>query len=279
MSLTDDIRKLQVRVGAVPDGNIGPVTIAAINRALDGGKPAPPKGQTARKITTIAVHCSATPEGKSFTVKDIDRWHREQGWNEIGYNAVVLLDGTIEQGRDEAKVPSHVAGHNANSIAICYIGGVGADGKPKDTRTAEQRAALKRWLKEKKAQYPGAVILGHSDYPGVKKACPSFRARRRIRQPLRRDQVPDITPPVEQPVIIAQSALPEASMTLLRYVLVAAGGVLVTQGYIDDRTLNDVVAALLIILPTLYGLFRTKRNHAIKVTLADKLPDRAARVE
>jgi N-acetylmuramoyl-L-alanine amidase len=180
MSITDDIRRLQVRVGTMPDGAVGPNTIAAINRALDAaGVPAHPasKGQTVRKITSIAVHCSATPEGKHFTAKDIDRWHREQGWSEIGYNAVVLLDGTIEQGRDEAKVPSHAAGQNQNSIAICYIGGVGADGKPKDTRTPEQKASLLRWLREKKAQYPGAVILGHSDYPNVNKACPSFNAK------------------------------------------------------------------------------------------------------
>ncbi len=175
--MTADIKKLQTRVGVPADGRIGPLTIAAINRALDGKKPVLSITQTQRKITTIAVHCSATPEGKHFTAKDIDSWHRGQGWNEIGYNAVVLLDGTTEAGRDEAKVPSHAAGFNANSIAVCYIGGVGANGKPKDTRTPEQKVALMRWLTEKKAQYPGAKILGHSDYPGVKKACPSFNAK------------------------------------------------------------------------------------------------------
>jgi N-acetylmuramoyl-L-alanine amidase len=182
--VTEEIKALQRRLGVTADGVLGPQTLAAINKALDGRPTlsiATPAGiqpkQTKRIIRTIAVHCSATPEGKHHTAKDIDRWHKAQGWNEIGYNAVVLLDGTIEQGRDEAKVPSHAQGHNSDSIAICYIGGTDANSKPKDTRTAEQRAALKRWLKEKKAQYPGAVIQGHRDYPGVKKACPSFDAR------------------------------------------------------------------------------------------------------
>ena len=29
-----------------------------------------------RNINKIIIHCSATPEGKDFTVKDIDTWHR-----------------------------------------------------------------------------------------------------------------------------------------------------------------------------------------------------------
>lgn len=173
--MTEDIKALQRRVGVTPDGVIGPKTIAAIMAALGASRST--AGQTTRQIKEIAVHCSATKEGQHFTAADIDGWHRKQGWKEIGYNAVVLLDGTIQPGRDEAKVPSHAVGHNANSIAICYIGGVDAAGKPKDTRTPAQKLALERWLREKKAQYPGAHILGHRDYPGVKKACPSFDAK------------------------------------------------------------------------------------------------------
>ena len=29
-----------------------------------------------RKINEIIIHCSATPEGKDYTVADIDRWHK-----------------------------------------------------------------------------------------------------------------------------------------------------------------------------------------------------------
>ena len=30
-----------------------------------------------RKIKEIIIHCSATKEGRNFTVADIDRWHRD----------------------------------------------------------------------------------------------------------------------------------------------------------------------------------------------------------
>lgn len=178
MIMIDEIKKLQTRVGAMPDGVIGPKTITDINRALEGAKPSVRPPQAVRRITSIAVHCSATPEGKHYTAADIDRWHRAQGWAGIGYNAVVLLDGTIQEGRDESLVPSHASGHNQNSIAICYIGGTDAHGRPKDTRTEQQKASLLYWLSAKRAQYPEAVIQGHCDYPGVKKACPSFPAKK-----------------------------------------------------------------------------------------------------
>lgn len=127
-----------------------------------------------RPITHIVIHCSATPEGKPFTAKDIDGWHRKQGWNGIGYHRVVRLDGTIEQGRADVTPGSHVAGHNANSIGICYIGGTDAAGKPKDTRTPAQKAALASLVRALLKKYPGAKVCGHRDFPGVKKACPSF---------------------------------------------------------------------------------------------------------
>lgn len=128
-----------------------------------------------RKITELIVHCSATPEGKSFSVADIDRWHRQRGWNGIGYHFVIYLDGSIHTGRRLPQIGAHCKGHNANSIGICYIGGCNSYGKsPKDTRTAAQKTALSTLLKELKKQFPNASIHGHRDF--APKACPSFDA-------------------------------------------------------------------------------------------------------
>lgn len=132
-----------------------------------------------RAITSIAIHCAATPEGKAFFAADIRSWHKRQGWSDIGYHFVIDLDGTIEVGRPLAISGAHVQGHNARSIGICYVGGVAADGRqtPKDTRTPAQKAALLMLLRELTGRFPGAEIKGHRDYPGVAKACPSFDAR------------------------------------------------------------------------------------------------------
>jgi N-acetylmuramoyl-L-alanine amidase len=127
-----------------------------------------------RKIDKIIIHCSATAEGKDFTVADIARWHRERGFMDIGYHYVIYRNGTVHNGRDVSKVGAHCEGQNANSIGICYIGGVASDGKtPKDTRTPAQKTALTELVNKLKLQYPGATVHGHNEF--ANKACPSYK--------------------------------------------------------------------------------------------------------
>ena len=128
-----------------------------------------------RDIKKIIVHCSATKEGKAFNVADITRWHKQRGFATIGYHWVVLLDGTIQQGRAEMTMGAHCKGHNANSIGICYIGGLDENGKSKDTRTPEQKKSLLELLKRLKKDYPNATIHGHREF--ANKDCPCFDAK------------------------------------------------------------------------------------------------------
>lgn len=131
-----------------------------------------------RQITHIVVHCSATPEGREHNAADIRRWHvRDNGWNDIGYHYVVKLNGEVETGRPEGLVGAHVAGHNAKTIGVCYVGGVDKNLRPKDTRTAEQRAALLELISDLCERYPKAMVVGHR-YFDKGKACPSFDAGR-----------------------------------------------------------------------------------------------------
>jgi len=127
-----------------------------------------------RKIHNIVIHCSATPEGRWVDSRDIRAWHVGQGWKDIGYHYVILLDGTIEKGRPDVVQGAHVKGHNGSSIGVCYVGGVGSDFKPKDTRTNEQMEAMEDLIYDLLEKYPKAKIMGHNEFPGVKKACPSF---------------------------------------------------------------------------------------------------------
>lgn len=132
-----------------------------------------------RAITHIVVHCTATPEGRPHSVADIRAWHKAKGWSDIGYHWVVLLDGTVQMGRMEGMPGAHVAGHNANSIGVVYVGGIDKNTfRPKDTRTAAQKKSLVSILKELKKRYPKAEVLGHRDFKGVAKACPSFDAKK-----------------------------------------------------------------------------------------------------
>ena len=129
-----------------------------------------------RTIKEIIVHCADTPDGRDNKAADIKRWHKAQGWKDIGYHYVIDLDGTIEPGRPLETAGAHCTGHNANSIGVCYIGGCDAKMQPKDTRTDEQKASLILLLKYLVAKYPGAKIYGHKDF--AQKACPSFDAKK-----------------------------------------------------------------------------------------------------
>lgn len=169
--LTEEaVKAFQSKNGLKADGIVGPATLAMlIPKRLKKSR---------RTITDIVVHCSATPEGKYYDVTDIRRWHKQQGWSDVGYHYVVLLDGTVQPGRDVDISGAHVENHNAHSIGVCYIGGVATDGKtPKDTRTAAQRAALFSLLCDLRKLYPQARITGHRDWT-MRKACPSFDAKR-----------------------------------------------------------------------------------------------------
>lgn len=128
-----------------------------------------------RKIRKIIVHCTATPAGRSVTVAEIDRWHRQRGFNGIGYHYVVGLDGSVSKGRDEALVGAHCKGHNSDSIGVAYVGGMSEDmSRPLDTRTPGQRLALSRLIEELKSRYPGATVHSHNEFAA--KVCPCFDA-------------------------------------------------------------------------------------------------------
>ena len=93
-----------------------------------------------RRIDTIYIHCSATPNGKSVKPETINDWHRTRGFKRnalevrrynphlpnIGYHRIINIDGSCYTGRSLPEVGSHVAGHNATSIGICMVGGLEA---------------------------------------------------------------------------------------------------------------------------------------------------------
>ena len=117
-----------------------------------------------RVITLLVIHCSAVRPDQTSSAAQIDTWHRQRGWKfGIGYHYVVRRNGEIEPGRPEWMIGAHCLNHNAHSIGICYEGGLDARGQPDDTRTAEQKASLRRLLEDLHRRYPRALIVGHHD--------------------------------------------------------------------------------------------------------------------
>ena len=128
-----------------------------------------------RTIELIVIHCSATRCDRRFSLEDLIACH-DARFGFTGYHYYITKDGTTYQTRHEQLVGAHAKGYNQHSIGVCYEGGLTPDGEPADTRTPQQKTALKKLLKELKRKYPQAHILGHRDLPHVSKACPCFDA-------------------------------------------------------------------------------------------------------
>ncbi len=89
-----------------------------------------------RTIRKIIVHCTDSNYGD---IKTIDRWHKERGFDGIGYHFLIYNtlpdyssyknrkpvpenDGLIMEGRDLQKIGAHCRGHNFDSIGVALVG-------------------------------------------------------------------------------------------------------------------------------------------------------------
>lgn len=124
-------------------------------------------------VKYLTIHCAATPEGRHVSADTISKWDQAK-FGQTSYHWVIELDGkAVRTLRDDQK-GAHVGGANSNNIGICYVGGCDKAMNPKDTRTPEQKRAMRTMIRTYQDRYPGIIVMGHRNWPGVKKACPSF---------------------------------------------------------------------------------------------------------
>lgn len=138
----------------------------------------------ASAVKWITLHYTATVVGgPPVSMATIGKWHKQRGFREAGYHRLIRLDGTVEYGREiradgSFEQGAHSRGENAESVGICYEGGLYPDdvNSGLDTRTAAQKAAMIEQINEMLALYPNAIVEGHRDMPGATTQCPGFDA-------------------------------------------------------------------------------------------------------
>ncbi len=122
------------------------------------------------KIQKLVVHHSAS---NSVTTKkaDIERWHIQRGFSQIGYHKIIEGKGNIVNGRPETTQGAHAKGANQASLGVCVIGNF-----EKDVPTSNQVEALISVLTDwcKKHKLDTTSIYGHYNVPGgsTKTSCP-----------------------------------------------------------------------------------------------------------
>lgn len=125
-------------------------------------------------VKYLTIHCAATPEGRDVKAEQINSWDIAK-FGQISYHWVIELDGTMRRTLKDTEKGAHVGLNNTGNIGICYIGGMDEEMHfPKDTRTPAQIKSMTTLVRTYRGRYPGIIIRGHRDWPGVAKACPSF---------------------------------------------------------------------------------------------------------
>ena len=126
----------------------------------------------------IVVHCSGSRCNHPYTMQQLHHDHVVvNGWFYIGYHFYITRDGVVHVCRPIERMGAHALGYNAHSIGICYEGGLSPSGCIADTRTPEQKTAMRQLIIDLHRRFPTIkTVLGHRDLPGVQKACPCFDA-------------------------------------------------------------------------------------------------------
>lgn len=179
----------------VVDGLYGPKTQRALESliAAKGARgralPAPEwpittamihQGRARYPVRELVVHCAATRpdwmEDATFAQRfaEIRRWHRANGWRDIGYHWVIDRDGAILAGRPEAEIGAGVEGRNNGVIHACLIGGHGSSETDRFDRqfTRQQDSALRGLILGVSMRTQITTVSGHNQYAA--KACPGF---------------------------------------------------------------------------------------------------------
>lgn len=117
-------------------------------------------------MNKITIHCSATKPTQHVNAKIIDGWHKDRGWQGIGYHYVILRDGTLERGRPLKFMGAHVKGHNQDNIGICMVGGIDEQGNAENNFTDAQFQTMKNVVTalQDSCGIANEDIKGHRDY-------------------------------------------------------------------------------------------------------------------
>lgn len=107
---------------------------------------------------SLVVHHSAS--ARTTTVEEIRSWHRQRGWDDIGYHWVIDRYGAIRVGRPAWIQGAHTYGHNSRTWGVCVTG----DNTRRGYEWVEpQEQALHRLVESLRVAVPELKVVRHCD--------------------------------------------------------------------------------------------------------------------
>jgi hypothetical protein len=161
---------------------------AMVTRAQWGASACPPRSNPEYgSVQAAYVHHTVSlndygPEEAPGIVLAICRYHRNSnGWNDIGYNALVDKYGVLYEGRaggmDKAVIGAQAEGYNAQTTGIASIGN-----NSEEAASPEEIAALARFIRWKLTVH-GAPLIGTTTLVSTGGASNRFPAGRQVQVP------------------------------------------------------------------------------------------------
>lgn len=139
------------------------------------------------RIRGLIVHHTDTYENMNTDAAEIDRWHKQKGFSEIGYHFVIRRDGSITKGRDITKSGAHTSAKDANgrgfnsfTIGIAFVGGLIGDSsaggrqRSSSTFTIAQWNAFDEFIRAWLQVFPDSFVRGHKDVQPANRTDPEF---------------------------------------------------------------------------------------------------------
>ncbi len=139
------------------------------------------QGRARVPVTEVVLHCAALSEDQveSFAKMtpmqvrvEIEAWHKQRGFSQIGYHGIFMPDGTFITGRPYEVIGAHVIEKNRGTLGFLMIESkkITKIGKFTDWFTEAQRRAVRMKISD----FDGITkVSGHNDY--ANKLCPGFR--------------------------------------------------------------------------------------------------------
>ena len=129
------------------------------------------------KPNKIIVHHSLTKDSETVSWGAIRKYHKAQGWIDVGYHAGIELtrsgDGLYYEafiGRDWDIPGAHTVGQNSSSLGICFVGNWDTQ-EPPDEMLITGAKVIKMWCWLFDISMD--EIYGHRDFADYK-SCPGL---------------------------------------------------------------------------------------------------------